>query len=251
MKMKKSKRGFSLAEVLMAVGILALGMAFIAGVFPAGLHYTIISTERTMAAVVADEAFAKIRLYGVDVNLPPLPLDVCEDFSKVSIGAPVRPAADEFGYPSVTNIALEYKNYFWSALCRRVLPVSSRRGETLVQVTVFVSRKFGAGVKYNDINGGTSGLWPVPVKVSISNVVGNKFNIPVLQRTFIGAGSIIVDNSSGRIYRVLGQDPANPGQIILDVAWQGPPTGDVWVVPPPIGGGRYPCVGVFQKEMLF
>ena len=47
----------------MAVGIMAVGMVFIAGVFPVGIHFTTIATERTIAAVVADEAFAKIKLY--------------------------------------------------------------------------------------------------------------------------------------------------------------------------------------------
>ena len=58
-------RGFSLTEVLIAVGILAVGMIFIAGVFPAGIYLTTIATERTIAAVAADEAFAKIKIYAI------------------------------------------------------------------------------------------------------------------------------------------------------------------------------------------
>jgi len=58
--------GFSLTEVLLAVGTLAIGMIFISGTFLTGIHFSTIATERTIAAVVADEAFAKIRLYGVD-----------------------------------------------------------------------------------------------------------------------------------------------------------------------------------------
>ena len=45
----------------MAVGLLAVGMLFIAGFFPVGIHLTTVATERTMAPIVADEAFAKIQ----------------------------------------------------------------------------------------------------------------------------------------------------------------------------------------------
>ena len=57
-------RGFSLAEVMMATGILAIGFVFIASVFPVGVKLTAVATEQTIAPIVADEAFAKIKLYG-------------------------------------------------------------------------------------------------------------------------------------------------------------------------------------------
>ena len=57
------KNGFSLTEVLISIGVLAIGMIFVAGVFPVGIYFNTLSTERTIAAVVADEAFAKVRLY--------------------------------------------------------------------------------------------------------------------------------------------------------------------------------------------
>ena len=87
-KSRSSNNGFSLIEVLLAVGIIAVGMLFIAGVFPVGIHFTTIASERTIAAVVADEAFAKIRLYGVaDFNSPSWPVPpavACADFRNVS-----------------------------------------------------------------------------------------------------------------------------------------------------------------------
>jgi len=59
-------RGFSLTEVLLAVGTLAVAMLFIAGTFLVAVHFAMVTTERTTAALAADEAFAKIRLYGVN-----------------------------------------------------------------------------------------------------------------------------------------------------------------------------------------
>ncbi|MFC1739048.1 prepilin-type N-terminal cleavage/methylation domain-containing protein [Planctomycetota bacterium] len=63
MKNERTKDGFSLTEVLISIGILSVGMLFIAGVFPVALHFTNITSERTFAAVIADQAFAKIQLY--------------------------------------------------------------------------------------------------------------------------------------------------------------------------------------------
>lgn len=63
-------KGFSLTEVLLSLGTLAIGMMFIAGVFPVGIHFATVTTERSIAAAAADEAFAKIRLTAADPGVP-------------------------------------------------------------------------------------------------------------------------------------------------------------------------------------
>ena len=68
MKKELKHNGFSLTEVLMAVGILSIGMMLIATMFPVGIYLTTVATERTMAAIVADEAIAKIQLYGLKIS---------------------------------------------------------------------------------------------------------------------------------------------------------------------------------------
>ena len=57
--------GFSLTEMLIATGIMAIGLVLVALIFPVGVKLTTLTTEKTIAAVVADEAFAKIQLYGL------------------------------------------------------------------------------------------------------------------------------------------------------------------------------------------
>jgi len=264
-KSQSSNNGFSLIEVLLAVGIIAVGMLFIAGVFPVGIHFTTIASERTIAAVVADEAFAKIRLYGVvDFNSPlwPVPPGIaCADFRDVSYGA-VNPV--EFAYPSDPNIDISDKQFYWSALCRRV--VDPDPNSRLVQVTVFVSRKVGAGAIYRRRDplappALTTVPSPVPVWINVSQPVGfNPSNLLVVDAilndnvdeiTFVNDGYTIVDNVSGQIYRVLERDSIVPDMIILDRPWQGGLPGLVWVVPPPVSGGRRPCIAVYQRVIRF
>ena len=250
MKSERQYRGFSLTEVLLAVGTFAIGMIFVAGVFPVAIHFTTIATERTIAAVVTDEAFAKIRLYGVDFNSPlwpPDPTIACVDFNDVSGIWPMPIPPDEFAYPSTSTNPAE-KHYYWSALCRRVDPNSQ-----LVQVTVFVSRKIGSGTIY--VGGQNKPvLWQVSI---VGNLGDNVLQIEAGKENWINDGYTIVENMTGEIYRVLerySDDPATPAVdeervILLDRNWQG---GDsVWVVPPPIGGGRYPCVAIYQKVIGF
>lgn len=241
MRKKQRHKGFSLVEVLLAVGTLAIGMIFIGGTFLTGIHLTTIATERTIAAVVADEAFAKIRLYGVDLTDPNLASNQLARFDALN---PMTPS--EFAYPSTNTQA--NKQFYWSALCRLAASDPTNR---LVQVTVFISRKVSVGTTYP---GGALRPVPVPVGVSLVSGTGNESRLAITnpaEQTFINGGSTIVDNQTGLIYRVLQRDADAPDTIVLDKNWQGTATDSVWVVPPPIGGGKYPCIAVYQKLIAF
>jgi len=256
----RKNNGFSLTEVLFAVATLAIGMLFIAGTFPVAIYFSTIATERTIAAVAADEAFAKVRLYAIGS-----PNDLTDglDFSKLGIGqltdfnSVVSIDPIEFAYPS-TGPDISGKKYFWSALCRLVDPNTQ-----LVQVTVFVSRKIGEGGGYRVRNPDGSlnpvgSFYPIPIAVGVSqagpdaNELSINFVDPV-EKTFINDGYTIVDDQTGQIYRVLERYAGAPpiDQVIkLDRPWRGGP-GSVWVVPPPVNGGRYPCIAVYQKVIRF
>ncbi len=247
-KTHSSNNGFSLTEVLLAIGVITVGMLFIAGAFPVGIHFTTIATERTISAVVANEAFAKIRLYDFN-SLSVLPVVGCVDYSVVSSGV-VNPV--EFSYPSDPNIDISEKQYYWSALCRRVDTDPNSR---LVQVTVFVCRKVGSGTTFR----GWAGNWPVPVPVPVSMGPGPKeltITNPT-EKTFINDGYTVVGNEYGRIYRVLERydTPGNDQTIRLDLdrIW-GPGNispSMVWVIPPPVGGGRCPFIAIYQRVIRF
>ncbi|GAH63148.1 unnamed protein product, partial [marine sediment metagenome] len=224
MNYKLKNTGFSLTEVLLSVGILAVGMIFVAGVFPVGIHFTTIATERTIAAIAADEAFAKIKIYAIDDPKPPYDDDIdpsklkddeLKDFNAPDIDD-VFPAtkymdANEFVYPSTGTGAA--KQYFWSALCRRVGAYPSR----LVQVTVFVSRKVGSHLQYPDPNGSGVVDWPRPVKVGVDEVDGATNELRITSdKTYINDGYTIVDDRTGRIYRVLERYASPDDTILLD-----------------------------------
>jgi len=267
----RKNNGFSLTEVLFAVATLAIAMLFIAGTFPVAIYFSTIATERTIAAVAADEAFAKIRLYAIGA-----PNDSNDDINMPYLGgrwqtqtrfndANAFPAAfgidpNEFAYPSDPRINVSEKKYYWSALCRRVAdPIT---GPTrLVQVTVFVSRKVGEGGRYRVRNSDRTlnqvgWFYPVPIDVNVVQVGPDELSInfvdPV-EKTFINDGYTIVDDRTGQIYRVLERYAApEDDRIRLDRSWQGGPLpGLVWVVPPPANGGRYPCIAIYQKVIRF
>jgi prepilin-type N-terminal cleavage/methylation domain-containing protein len=257
MNYKLRKNGFSLVEVLMASAILAVGLLMVAGTFPAGIFLTAASVEQTIAPIAADEAFAKIQLYGIrfsGADSLPANTNTCVDFNNINTvkGAGVNIDQNEYRYPSINT--LTDRVYNWSAICRRVNPNLDNR---LVQVTVFVSRKMGQWVKYPHPLGGPNVDWPTPVIVGIKNAGGRKFEISTAaQFSFVNANSTVVFDQSGNIYRVLSREKnvttPDYDTVIIDRDWaELSAAGQVWVVPPPTTGGRSPCIGVYQRIIKF
>jgi type II secretory pathway pseudopilin PulG len=263
MSKRRQYKGFSLTEVLLAVGTLAIGMIFISGTFLTGIHFSTIATERTIAAVVADEAFAKIGLYGINFDPNLWTRDITNqidpnqsvEFNAVSTIDPI-----EFEYPSNGDSAGQY---YWSALCRlineRKEPDDPNR---LVQVTVFVSRKIGANTQYRNpsdpLNLTKTYPYPRLFKVGVSGALGS--SVLTLQdfsyQTFINDGYTIVEDETGQIFRVLNRDAGQPNTIQLDRPLPGYPIGDlwsgwIWVIPPPVDGGKNPCIAVYQRLIRF
>jgi len=260
--MKKQPRqdGFSLLETLLAVSTLAVGMVFVAGTFMAGIYFTSLSTEQTIAAVASDEALAKIRLYGLDPDDPNLTTDALvayEDLTTVPV--------EEFLYPSLAGDTA--RQYSWRALCRRLGADSH-----LVQVTVFVCRHAGTDARYwvrasgADSSALEQGALPQPLRIRIAQDAGSALNevsiVDVVtsdrtdETTFADDGTMLVDDETGQVYRVLQRYREPPERIKLDRPWDGgdiapPAGGGVWVVPRATAGGRSPLVAVYQRVVWF
>jgi Tfp pilus assembly protein PilV len=258
--MAKDKRqvGFSLTETLLAVATLAIGMMFIGGTFLTGVFFSTLSTERTVAAVAADEAFAKIRIDGLDLNSSALKTN---SFALYEPLAGV-PADEQHWYPS-TRLEGQ-RQYSWSALCRRM-----GSNSPLVQCTVFISRQLAGAtywVRQDGANGpqlATAAL-PQPVRVNIAQdptVVGTAPEIVSLQDAiptdgidelaFVVDGAVLVDDATGQRYRVLERFGNPPNKLRLDLPWAGGASGFAWVVPPATSGGRNPVVAVYQDVLRF
>ena len=260
MKRKSRQSGFSLLETLLAVSTLAVGMIFVGGAFLAGIYFATVSTERTIATVAAGEAYAKIRLYGLDPNNPNLSTDGFTPYEEI-----VTIPSSEQVYPSIdVNSTREYS---WTALCRRT-DAESR----LVEVTVFVTRRIGTNGRYWVRGAGTGAPdleqveLPRAVRVNVVQNTGDDDDELTIEdavtsdeideQTFINDGATIVDGQTGQIYRVLERYAEAPDRIKLDRAWVEVPStasegAGVWVVPRPVSGGRSPLVAVYQEVLRF
>jgi len=266
-------------EVLLAIGVLAIGLLFVAGTFPVGIFLTTSATEQTIAPIVADEAFAKIRIYslsesnsitqkkihggiklaelrfGKSTETKPFQRNFVLDFNDiVNKGEPNdrKFSLSEQLYPSIPPHQESY--YYWSAIMRRVQYVTDANfaDKIPVQVTIFVSHKANGALKYpNPDTTKPNKAQPEPFNLAVTYNSAKKQEITITDSTrqfFINADSTIVEDSIGEIYRVLDR---NDNVVTLDREWRGGSPSSVWVIPPAVGGSKSPCVGVFQRIIKF
>lgn len=225
--------------MLIATGIMAIGLVLVATIFPVGVKLTTMSTERSIAAVTADEAFAKVQLYGLrdTIYWPGIFSDfrftADYDFDNDNVVDQDDAITNwtqfsEFYYPSDGAAASDSK-YCWSALCRRPNPATPDE----YQVTVFVNRMTFGGNSYYGINfDGSNYAWintnpyPSPVRVNanytfdgswllndprrrllvldLSSTADDNTKWPsgVNFTSFIDEGYTLVSHTDGMIYQV-------------------------------------------------
>jgi type II secretory pathway pseudopilin PulG len=295
------QHAFSIAEVLIAVGILGVAFIFIAGVFPLGIRFTEVSTNRTVGTLVANEAFAKIRLVADEIgpDLSLLEEDEHRDFNDwcgdMDIFDDYYLDPNLYCYPTDNFVDYTDKNYCWSALLRRVdeyksdpnNPDSSRD----VQVTVFVYRRTGENLRYykpdyDDTKFPGDNAYglitdeiidvPAPVRIEIDTVIDRENELRIVRtedENLINDGDMILDDATGRIYRVIERYTFADDEFILldkdfvEDDWQGYPVfvskrkRFVWVVPGPRSTtsrtgrfrvqGKNPCIGIYQRVIRF
>jgi prepilin-type N-terminal cleavage/methylation domain-containing protein len=250
------RQGFSLTEVLIAVGILTIALVMVGTSFPVGVAMTKNVAERTTAAVVADEAFAKIKLYGVK----PFTDAAWNDKPKIGasserqIWVPFEEVAgitvdpNEFAYPSDPAMIRNHESvYYWSALCKK-------EPDDAVRVVVFVSRKSGQGSLFEHYTADPQKqLSPTPEPVLVyrkrippplppppdfvldfgGNLLltnigagGNSLRYTITissgydasrQRAYLNPGCFLLDDSTGEIYRVIERtETGTTGFVIFD-----------------------------------
>lgn len=238
MKTNFRNTAFSLTEVLMAVGILSVAMMIIATMFPVGIYLTAVASERTMAAIVADEAFAKIQLYGIDPCDDP---NVCVDYENelVSTG---RIDPNEFSYPSV-DPCMTASQYYWSALYKFDPNLAG------YLITVFVTRKTNPGLMY-PYPPDTNRPGPIKIQVVVPTKGSDELTIQNASEVrYVNPPTIIFDNATGKLYRVIDRQ----NDIVrLDRGWEDATgAGSIWLVPPPETGGKNADIEVYQRIMKF
>lgn len=258
---KLKNNGFSLTEVLMAAGILCIGIMLVATMFPVGIYLTTVASERTMAAIVADQAFAKIQFYGIkDPFHSP---NICYDYFSIYnfMGVPVgKIAQDEILYPSV-DPALNIRQYSWSVLCKKL---NSDLTDNSYLITVFVSRKTSPNLKYAQnalFDPDNTVDWPMLIVADVHRgTINNELAIDWGAEEYVNPppSTIIIDNASGRIYRVVGRKD-NVFQLDRDWDSDTAEPSKIWFLPSPaiVSGGKLqahgnnPDVEVFQRIIRF
>jgi prepilin-type N-terminal cleavage/methylation domain-containing protein len=255
MKSVMKNSGFSLTEVLMAAGILCVGIMLVATMFPAALYLTTVASEKTMAAIVADEAFAKIQIYGiknVPVNDPNGPEGFYRywDLMKNDIDT------NEFTYPSTDGNG-KNSQYSWAALCKK-LTKDSHDNRYLVKLYVCrkisPNQKFFKNALFNDAN---TCDWPVPVCVdNVGYIPPNKLTMGSIESGFVNPppSTAIIDNLSGRVFRIISNEDV---VMTLDRNWDNDinTPNAIWIVPSGVvnkkTAGKNPDIDVFQKIIDF
>jgi len=250
---KKLVQGFSLTEVLMAVGVLSIGIMLVATMFPVALYLTTVASEKTMAAIVADQAFAKMQLYGYVPQAADGDGFVRYKFRMVDDEHKMDP--NEFIYLVEGSGQPQYS---WEALCRKL---NSDVNDMRYSVKLFVSRKTAPNLKYiRDFAEPNRSDWPLPIVAETEYQGQNRLKMKYGQGKYLNPppSTTIVDYNSGRLFRIVSREAGDI--VILDRNWDRDINhpDEIWYVPSAVDPvdinepfGNNPDIEVFQRIIDF
>ncbi len=237
--------GFSLTEVLMAAGILAMGFMMVLTLFPLGLKLTAKQTEATIGTLAAREAFINASLL------------LQSDTAKAGgVGAAYKDFDDIFGvddydarlfvYPSASNVPDEEKKY------NTTLLVGNVSGD-YAEAIVFSCRRVGEEARF-PIDEVSDSDRPVVLSRAVT-AVGDLLTFAGGVRpisSYLCFESEIVADNDGQIYKVV-EIMAATWQVKLDrVVTETIETGTfdkIWFVPPAIGASKSAAVSVSRQSI--
>ena len=226
---RKSRRaGFSLAEILIAIFVLSIGLLMIASVFPVAAKWTAEDAQTSIAQVIAKNAVATIETQ-CDTNLV---LFETNNPGVLAGTAGYGPFCYSFGTPSPypnTNPApaasgagtIPPGSYYWSAY---IMPATTSyagsggvypgpQAGNLYNVFVFV---FNKGDLSNTFTAGGAGALPMqPVPQSLGPPVSSYYpqlysgTLSSVIGTELPIGSQGVDHNTGQVFRAIVDSSGN------------------------------------------
>ncbi len=241
----------------MAVGILAVGIMLVATVFPAAIYLTTVAAEKTMAAVIADGAFAKMKLFGIayDNN----DISPGDPFFVYSVRMIKKNKIDpnEFIY----QVSGSPAQYSWDAVCNKF---NDDPCDMRYIVKLFVARKTNLSLDYiAEVGPPVVFLnWPTPISVRVEsdpNLSKRQLKISwsVFSQTINPPPStVVVDADSGRLFRIVKRDN---DILTLDRDWDSDlnPPNTIWFMPCGLTAahdkfvGKNPDIDVYQEIIDF
>ncbi len=232
MTTQQRQRGFSLTEVLIAVGTLAVGMLFVGGTFVLGVHYSVLTTEKTYTAAVLQKAETMLQLQAWDRG------DAEGDdlkFAWVELKDP-----NYFAYP---YDQLDGSQYTWAAL----VPPAGELGKAIFFVCRSVDHaSYSTGEEDEEPQ-----TWPRPITTSVEF---EDDDLITSDDDFLRVGSVLVSDKTGLIYRVIGRgtgDQDEAFRVQPELRDDEEDDQPFWIIPPNKNTGKNPCISVFSRLMRF
>ncbi|MEX2216404.1 MAG: prepilin-type N-terminal cleavage/methylation domain-containing protein [Phycisphaeraceae bacterium] len=264
-----ARRGFSLVEVMIAMGVFAVGFVAVAAMFPAGVILQKQTISDVESQLVARNAAAMVRARkltfratagtGIDL-IPTSGTGVLQTFASISGSLGTRWTIGDRSYPTAQGAVTE-RRYYWVPMIRRTKSPASV-GDWMV--LVFVLRNDpGSDYSYTGyafstpvvVNASDGNDVPKVVGVNVVSASGDYFNMGVKKNDLdpvggngvpdqIRPGDWVADNN-GVSYQVIEAD-VNGFRVSSSIPPTiAPATVKLWYAPPP-PGKTSPCTRIIQ-----